>query len=92
MFAKRHTGDVIVRWPGKSEPTKGLEAHLNEGVEMFKTFADNHVENNPYKYSVLTKSNIGLYGSTSHQVKLFVYRAIPLHSLRPLRNDVINLL
>ena len=48
-FSKRHTNDVIVRWPGQSEPTRGLEIHKREGIEMFKIFPDNHVENNPYK-------------------------------------------
>jgi predicted ester cyclase len=48
-FSKRHTNDVIVRWPGQSEPTRGLETHRKEGIEMFKIFPDNHVENNPYK-------------------------------------------
>jgi predicted ester cyclase len=48
-FSKRHTNDVIVRWPGQSEPTRGLETHKKEGIEMFKIFPDNHVENNPYK-------------------------------------------
>jgi predicted ester cyclase len=44
-----HTDDVIVRWPGQSEPTRGLNAHRNEDIEMFKIFPDNHVQNNPYK-------------------------------------------
>jgi predicted ester cyclase len=48
-FNKRHTEDVVVKWPGQSEPTRGIKAHRNEGVEMFKTFPDNHVKNNPYK-------------------------------------------
>ena len=48
-FSKRHSEDVIVRWPGQTEPTRGLNAHRNEGVEMFKMFPDNHVQNNPYK-------------------------------------------
>ena len=48
-FSKRHTDDVIVRWPGQSEPTRGLNVHRNEGIEMFKIFPDNHVQNNPYK-------------------------------------------
>ena len=48
-FTKRHTEDVIVRWPGQSEPTNGITAHQSEGAEMFKTFPDNHVQNNPYK-------------------------------------------
>ena len=49
IFSKRHTEDVIVRWPGQTEPTRGLSAHRNEGVQMFKMFPDNHVQNNPYK-------------------------------------------
>jgi predicted ester cyclase len=48
-FNKRHTEDVIVRWPGQSQPTRGLESHRNEGVQMFKMFPDNHVQNDPYK-------------------------------------------
>jgi hypothetical protein len=48
-FRKRHTEHVIVNWLGQSEPTRGLNAHRNEGIEMFKIFPDNHVENNPYK-------------------------------------------
>ena len=46
-FRKRHTENVIIRWPGQSEPTRSLNAHRNEGIEMFKIFPDNHVENNP---------------------------------------------
>lgn len=34
-FSERHTEDVIVRWPGQSEPTRGIDAHRNEGVQMF---------------------------------------------------------
>src|SRR5438128_804815 len=49
IFSKRHTEDFIVRWPGQTEPTRGLNAHRNEGVQMFKMFPDNHVQNNPYK-------------------------------------------
>ena len=42
-FSKRHTNDVIVRHaPGQSEPTRGLEIHKREGIEMFKIFPDNH--------------------------------------------------
>jgi hypothetical protein len=48
-FSKRHNDDVVVRWPGQSEPTRGLNAHRNEGVEMFKIFPDNHVQNDPYR-------------------------------------------
>jgi SnoaL-like polyketide cyclase len=39
-FRKRHTENVIVRWPGQSEPTRGLNAYRNEGIEMFKIFPD----------------------------------------------------
>jgi predicted ester cyclase len=48
-FKRRHTEYVVVKWPGQSEPTRGLNAHQNEGVQMFKTFPDNHAQNNPYK-------------------------------------------
>jgi predicted ester cyclase len=47
-FSKRHTDDVIVRWPGQRH-TEGIEAHRKEGEYFFKAFPDNHVENNPYK-------------------------------------------
>jgi predicted ester cyclase len=48
-FSKLHTDDVVVRRPGQYKPTRGLDAHRNEGNEMFNTFPDDHVENNPYK-------------------------------------------
>jgi predicted ester cyclase len=47
-FSKRHTDDVVVRWPGQP-PTNGIDAHKKEGEYFFKAFPDNHVENNPYK-------------------------------------------
>lgn len=47
-FANRHREDVIVRWPGQ-EPTRGIDDHRLEGVQMFKTFPDNRVANRPYK-------------------------------------------
>jgi SnoaL-like polyketide cyclase len=37
-FSKRHTEDVIAKWPGQTEPTRGLNAHRNQGVQMFKMF------------------------------------------------------
>ncbi len=49
IFKKRHAENVAVYWPGQPEPTRGSEAHQKEAVEFFKTFPDNHVENNPYK-------------------------------------------
>ena len=49
LFSKRHAENVVVRWPGQDEPTRGLAAHKNEGIEMFRIFPDNHVANDPYK-------------------------------------------
>ena len=47
-FSKRHTDEVIVRWPGQP-PTEGIEAHKKEGEYFFEAFPDNRVGNNPYK-------------------------------------------
>lgn len=49
LFSKHHADNVIVRWPGQDRPTMGLAAHKNEGLEMFRIFPDNHVDNDPYK-------------------------------------------
>jgi hypothetical protein len=32
-FSKRHTDDLVVRWPSQYKPTRGLNAHRNEGIE-----------------------------------------------------------
>lgn len=48
VFRQRHTEDVVVYWPGQSEPTKGGNIHQKEVEEFFKTFPDNHIENDPY--------------------------------------------
>jgi hypothetical protein len=40
---------VIVRWPGKTEPTVGIEDHTAESIEFWKTFPDQHLDNRPYK-------------------------------------------
>ena len=47
-FEKRHKADTVVRWPAQP-PTHGIHDHRAEGVQMFKTFPDNRVENRPYK-------------------------------------------
>jgi len=47
-FKKRHAKNCVVYWPNQA-PTHGIEAHEQEGIEMFKTFPDNRVANNPYK-------------------------------------------
>jgi hypothetical protein len=48
-FRKRHARDVVVTWPGGAAPTRGIEAHEAESREFFKTFPDNHLDNDPYK-------------------------------------------
>jgi len=47
-FSQRHTDDVIVRWPNK-QPTEGIDAHRREAEYFFRSFPDNHIENDPYK-------------------------------------------
>lgn len=47
-FAKRHTDDVVVRWPGQPE-THGVNAHRQEAIDFYKAFPDQRVENRPYK-------------------------------------------
>ena len=47
-FEKRHKPDTVVRWPAQP-PTHGIHNHRAEGIQMFKTFPDNRVENRPYK-------------------------------------------
>lgn len=47
-FNKRHTENVAVYWPGQPEPTRGRHDHKAEAIEFFKTFPDNHIENDPY--------------------------------------------
>ena len=42
-FSNRHTENVIVIH------AHVIDAHRREGIQMFKTFPDNHVENNPYR-------------------------------------------
>jgi ketosteroid isomerase-like protein len=48
VFVKRHKPNVIVRWPGKP-PTRGIEDHLQESIEFWTTFPDQHLDNRPYK-------------------------------------------
>jgi hypothetical protein len=38
VFRARHKPDVIVRWPGKTEPTVGIEDHTQESIDFWKTF------------------------------------------------------
>jgi len=47
-FDRYHKKDTVIRWPAQP-PTHGIHDHRAEGVQMFKTFPDNRVENRPYK-------------------------------------------
>ena len=49
VFRARHKPNVIVRWPGKIEPTIGIEAHAQEAVDFFRTFPDQKLDNRPYR-------------------------------------------
>ena len=48
-FRARHKPDVIVRWPGKTEPTIGIEDHTQESIDFWKTFPDQKLDNQPYR-------------------------------------------
>ena len=48
-FRARHKPDVIVRWPGQTEPTVVIEDHTQESIEFWKTFPDQRLDNRPYK-------------------------------------------
>ncbi len=52
-FDARHKTDTVVRWPAQP-PTHGIHDHRKEGIQMFKTFPDNQVENRPYLTSFAT--------------------------------------
>ena len=49
VFRARHKPDVIVRWPGKTEPTVGIEDHAQESIDFWKTFPDQKLDNRPYR-------------------------------------------
>jgi ketosteroid isomerase-like protein len=48
VFRQRHKPDVVVRWPGKP-PTQGIEDHVQESIEFWQTFPDQHLDNRPYR-------------------------------------------
>jgi ketosteroid isomerase-like protein len=48
-FRARHKADVIVRWPGTTTPTVGIEDHTRESIEFWKTFPNQHLDNRPYR-------------------------------------------
>ena len=49
LFRARHKPDVVVRWPGQPEPTRGIEDHTAESIAFWKTFPDQHLDNRPYR-------------------------------------------
>ena len=49
IFRKRHKPNVIVRWPGKTTPTVGIEDHTAESIEFWKTFPNQRLDNHPYR-------------------------------------------
>ena len=49
IFVARHKPDVIVRWPGQPEPTRGIDDHLAESIAFWKMSPDQHLDNRPYR-------------------------------------------
>ena len=49
IFRARHKPDVVVRWPGKTEPTVGIEDHVKESQDFWRTFPDQKLDNRPYR-------------------------------------------
>jgi len=49
VFRERHKPDVVVRWPGTTTPTVGIEDHTKESIEFWKTFPNQHLDNHPYR-------------------------------------------
>ncbi|WP_129116125.1 ester cyclase [Halegenticoccus tardaugens] len=49
VFRERHKPGVVVHWPGKPEPTVGIEDHTEESKEFWRTFPDQKLDNRPYR-------------------------------------------
>ena len=49
VFRARHKPEVIVRWPGQPEPTRGIEDHTTESEWFWEAFPDQHLDNRPYR-------------------------------------------
>jgi ketosteroid isomerase-like protein len=49
VFVARHKPDVVVYWPGQPEPTRGIDDHLAESIDFWRTFPDQHLVNRPYR-------------------------------------------
>jgi hypothetical protein len=49
VFRERHKPDVVVRWPGTTTPTVGIEDCTKESIAFWKTFPNQHLDNRPYR-------------------------------------------
>ena len=49
VFRQRHKPDVVVRWPGQPEPTRGIEDHTKESRWFWEAFPDQHLDSRPYR-------------------------------------------
>lgn len=74
VFKARHKADVIVRWPGKTEPTIGIEDHIQEAFDFRHTFPDQRLDNRPYRVflasGVRTCSIARVRGTKTEQIGL----------------------
>ena len=48
VFEARHRRDVVVTWPGKP-PTRGIEDHVQESLDLFRAFPDQKLDSRPYR-------------------------------------------
>ena len=53
VFVARHKPDVVVYWPGQPEPTRGIDDHLAESIDFWRTFPDQALVNRPIGSSSL---------------------------------------
>jgi hypothetical protein len=61
LFRARDKPDVVVRWPGQAEPTKGIEDHATESQWFWDAFPDQKLGNRPY-HIFLASGNYTLFG------------------------------
>ena len=66
----RHKSDVVVRWPGRPEPTQGIDDHTTASEWFWAAFPDQHLDNRPYRVfltqgdMVTLMRQLGLAGAT----------------------------
>jgi hypothetical protein len=72
VFRQPHKPHVVVRWPGKPL-THGIEDHIQESIEFWQTFPDQHPDNRPYRVffasGVWTCSNADFTGTMTGPMK-----------------------